>query len=155
MNLLQELLRSQANISPITKKAINNYGLGKISFKSAQLKYPDSLIINFTVESSKGKGNETHFSGNGDELLFSGGYRVTIQFINFGSIVPPNLLSLPLSQQIISFKEIFDKANIKVTCDCGAHYWQGTSELLDRNPPDANYSGFTGQFGKGIWDVNV
>jgi hypothetical protein len=153
MNILQEELRSNLNISNITSNAINKHGLGNITFKSASLKYPDSLEMNFSVLSSRGKGEEKHFSGNGDELLFSGGYKVTIQFINFGSIAPPNLLSMPLSQQIIYLKEIFDKANIKVSCDCGAFYWQGNSELLDRNPPDANYKGFTGQYGKGIWDA--
>jgi hypothetical protein len=153
MDILQELQRSGLQISPVTDRAINKYGLGDITFKNAQLKYPDSLEIHFQVESSQGKGNETHFSNNGNPLAFASGYKVTIQFINFGSFAPPNLLSLPLSQQIIYIKEIFDKADIKVSCDCGAWYWQGTSELLDRNPPDSNYEGFHGQHGKGIWDT--
>jgi hypothetical protein len=153
MDILKELQKSGLNISPVTSNAINKHGLGDISFKSASIKYPDSLTMNFLVESSHGKGNETHFSGNGDELAFSSGYKVIIQFINFGKYAPTNFLSLPLSQQIIYIKDIFDKADIKVSCDCGAFYWQGTSELLDRRPPDANYTGFTGQFGKGIWDT--
>jgi hypothetical protein len=153
MDILQELQRSGLQISPITSNAIDKLGLGDITFKSAILKYPDSLQLNFLVNSSHGKGEEKHFSNNGDYLSFSGGYKVTIQFINFGNIAPSNLLSLALSQQIIYIKEIFDKADIKVSCDCGAWYWQGTSELLDRNPPEANYEGFTGQPGKGIWDI--
>jgi soluble lytic murein transglycosylase len=117
------------------------------------MKYPDSLEINFTVESSQGRGNEIHTSNNGDFLAFRGGYRVGIQFINFGSFAPPNFLSLPLSQQVTYLKEIFDKADIKVKCDCPAHYFQGNWELLDRNPPDASKEQFSGQFGKGIWDA--
>jgi hypothetical protein len=153
MDILQELQRSGLNISPITSNAISNKGLGGITFKSATLKYPDLLQIDCLVESSDGNGNEKHFSNNGDSLVFSGGYRVSIQFVNFGSIAPPNLLSLPLSQQIIYIKNIFDKADVKVDCDCGAFYWQGTHELLDRNPPEAAKNQFTGQQGRGIWDL--
>jgi hypothetical protein len=153
MDILQELQRQQLNISPFTQNAIDKNGLGKINFRSAEMKYPDSLTLSFTVASSEGRGHEKHFTGNGQSIGFTGGYRVKIQFVNFGNFAPPNLLSLPLSQQVIYLKDIFDKADIKVSCDCGAWYWQGTSELLDRNPPEANYTGFTGQYGKGIWDT--
>lgn len=152
MNILQEETRSQFNISPITQNAIDKKGLGRILFRKAILKYPDNLTLNFTVSSSEGKGNESHVTNNGSDIGLYGGYRITIQCNNIANIIPPNLLSLPLSQQISYIKEIFDKADLKFNCTCSAFYWQGNSELLDRKPPEANVNGFSGQYGTGEWD---
>jgi hypothetical protein len=147
-----EEIRSNFNISPITKRAIDSKGLGVINFRDAILNYPNSLKIRFTVRSSDGKGEEQHTSSNGDPISRVGGYKTTVECTNFGSIAPPNFLNLPLSQQINYIKEIFDKSDLKFDCTCPAFYWQGNSELLDNKPPDANLFGFTGTAGTGEWD---
>ena len=79
----------------------------------------------------------------------SKGYAVQLHFYNIANIIPKNFETLPYSQQAQILQTVFDKADVKVQCDCGAFYWQGMFEEDDKK--DNTYSPFTGQQGKDIW----
>jgi hypothetical protein len=145
---LLEYTLDQLSTSGITNKSIQKDGLGKVRFIKAILNYPNSLHLLFEVDSSHD--NNQHFSLNGQLMAgLSNGYAVQLHFVNISNIMPPNFTSLPYTQQSQILQLVFDQADVKVSCDCGAFYWQGMHE--EDSKKDTSYYSFSGQPGTGAW----
>jgi hypothetical protein len=145
---LLEFTLDELHTSGITNKAIQKDGTGKCVLKKAILNYPNSFHLMFEVDSSHGQ--TTHFAPNGQTLAgMSHGYEVHLHFINISNIIPPDFMKLQYSQQEQILKQVFDKADVQIDCDCGAFYWQGMEEEDDKK--NTAFYGFTGHPGTGEW----
>ena len=147
--LLHEYKINDLLVSDITKNATHKFGVGQVSFHDVRLNYPNNILISYEVLSSSEKG-PSHFSHNGQLLAGkSNGYEVELNFINIANIMPQNFTSLPYSQQQQILRDVFKKADVEVSCDCGAWYWQGMEQDGDKS--GLSYYSFTGHPGKDIW----
>ena len=136
-------------VSDITNNSIGKFGLGNASLYDVKINYPNNILLSFEVQSSSDKG-ATHFSNNGQELAGkSNGYEVELNFVNIANLVPSNFASLQYSQQQQILQTVFAQADIEVSCDCGAWYWQGMEQDGDKS--GLSYYAFTGHPGKDIW----
>jgi hypothetical protein len=145
---LLEYTLDQLSTSGLTNKSIQSHGVGKATFIKAILNLGQSLHILYEVESSHN--NNQHFSLNGQLMAgLQNGYAVQLHFININNIMPPNFTSLPYAQQSQILQQVFDNADVKVSCDCGSFYWQGLEEQDDKK--DVSFYGFAGQPGTGKW----
>jgi hypothetical protein len=148
MNVLFETALKDFHTSGITNKNIHAHGTGRTQFVKAILNGQQSLMLLYEVESSHD--DNKHFSVNGQLMAgLQHGYAVQLQFENISNIVPSDFLNQPYSIQEQIIKQVFDKADVKVQCDCGSFYWQGISE--EDASKDHTYLPFTGTPGTGKW----
>jgi hypothetical protein len=148
MNVLFETAIKDMHTSGITNKSIQKDGTGRVQLIKAVLNGNQSLSLLYEVESSHD--DNKHFSVNGQLMAgLQHGYAVQLQFDNVSNIVPNDFATLPYSTQEQIIKQVFDKADVRVQCDCGSFYWQGMHQEDDKH--NTSYLPFTGTPGKDIW----
>lgn len=143
-SVLRELKKENFNISPITKTALENREKNQIILRSAKLS--KDLLLTFNVNASNGIA--TTFSPSSIKSRIGSYYAVNILFEDIDKYLPPEILDLAYNKQLTFFNEAFEQTEIKVSCNCGAWYWQGMSENIDK---DSNFKGFKGNPGTGYW----
>jgi hypothetical protein len=149
-NRLFEVSLDNMQTSGITNKSIQKNGTGRVQFIKAILNGNQSLHLLYEVESSHD--DNKHFSVNGQLMQgLQHGYAVQLHFTNIDTIVPFNFLTLSFSAQQQILQAVFDKADVKVQCDCGAFYWQGFNEQDDKK--GTSYLPFTGTPGEDTWAI--
>ena len=143
---LREYRLNQLGISTITDKAIEKFGTGDVAVISARM--TGNLDIVFEVQSSTDDNKHVDLKGNFEPFLQKG-YAVTLSFLNVNRILPKDWQTKNQTALKQMFKNIFDKCDVKIHCDCPAFYWQGMQEEDDKK--HVSYFDFSGQRGKGIW----
>lgn len=143
-NILREIKKDKFNISSITRNALENRDKNQIILRTAKLE--KDLLLTFNVNASNGIA--TTFSPSGVKMRTGSYYAVNILFEDIEKYLPPDILSLAYSQQITFFQEAINQTEVKVSCNCGAWYYQGMSEEMKK---EANFKGFKGTPGTGYW----
>ena len=152
---LQEklLVDIQANVSGITQKALDkrmSEGQSGVTLHTVHLDYPKLLEIGFISESSYG-GTEQYTSQGTKIGGHDPNYMVYLQFRNLGKVMTPDFKDLPQANQKQQLKDVFDKCDVQVSCNCPAYHWQGSHEDHSKKNINLAIDKYKGTKGAGIW----